>query len=91
VAHTAGECTYGSESNNVINEGDWVLICETGERGKVIDSKDRGERFLVEVPPTDKWKYTKRVHVMVEKIRKVNPPKIKKVVIQLKLFIQEEV
>lgn len=75
----------------MINEGDWVLICETGERGRVIDSKDRGERFLVEVPPTEKWKYTKRVHVMVEKIRKVKPPKIKKVVIQLSLFIKEEV
>lgn len=74
----------------MIDEGDWVLICETKERGIVIAVRDRGERFLVEVPPSDIWKYPKQVHVMVEKIRKVKPPKTAKVVkIQLKLFTEE--
>lgn len=74
----------------MINEGDWVLICETKERGFVIAVRDRGERFLVEVPPSDKWKYPKRVHVMVEKVRKVKPPKpLKVAVIQLTLFMEE--
>ena len=75
----------------MITEGDWVLICETGERGLVIAARDRGERFLVEVPASEKWKYSKRVHVMVEKVRKVKPPKPAKTSeLQLTLFIQEK-
>ena len=58
-----------------IHAGDWALVCETGEKGCVIEVFDDGERFLLEVPATDKWPYPKRVHVMVEKIRKIRPPK----------------
>lgn len=74
----------------MINEGDWVLICETKERGFVIAVRDRGERFLVEVPPSEKWKYSKQVHVMIEKVRRINPPKPVKIsAIQLTLFKEE--
>lgn len=59
--------------------GDWVLVCETNERGCVIEVFDDGERFLLSIPLTDGWPYPKRVHVMVEKIRKIRPPKEKKV------------
>lgn len=59
----------------VINAGDWVLVCETGEKGCVLEVFDDGERFLLEVPPNEKWPFTKRIHVMVEKIRKIRPIK----------------
>lgn len=58
-----------------IGKGDWVLICETSERGIVDEVFDKGERFLVSVEATEKWPHAKRVHVMVEKIRKIRPPK----------------
>lgn len=58
-----------------IGEGDWVLICETNERGCVIEVFDEGERFLVNIPKSDKWPHPKRVHVMIEKIRKIKTPK----------------
>lgn len=61
-----------------INEGDWVLICETGERGQVIEVFDDGERFLLSIPPTDQWPHQKRMHVMVEKLRKIRTPKPEK-------------
>lgn len=60
-----------------IGMNDWVLVCETGEKGVVIEIFDEGERFLLSIPQTDKWPYPKRVHVMIEKIRKIRPPKIK--------------
>jgi hypothetical protein len=59
----------------MIVEGDWVLICETNDRGVVQTVYDEGERFMVIVQGTSKWPHPKRVHVMVEKIRKINPPK----------------
>lgn len=61
-----------------IKEGDWVLICETGERGEVIEVFDEGERFLLSIPPTENWPHTKRMHVMVEKLRKIRTPKPEK-------------
>jgi hypothetical protein len=60
-----------------IVEGDWVLICETNEKGEVIVVLDRGERFMVRVEGTLAWPHPKTVHVMVEKIRKIKPPKQK--------------
>lgn len=71
-----------------INAGDWVLVCETNERGCVIEVFDDGERFLLSIEATEKWPFPKRVHVMVEKIRKINPPKQKReeVLGQQKLF-----
>ena len=61
-----------------IGKGDWVLICETSERGIVDEVFDKGERFLVAVAATEQWPYPKRLHVMVEKVRKIRPPKVKK-------------
>lgn len=58
-----------------INAGDWVLVCETNEKGQVIEVFDEGERFLLLVPKTDRWPFPKRIHVMVEKVRKIRPPK----------------
>lgn len=60
-----------------IVEGDWVLICETNEKGQVIVVLDRGERFMVRVEGNLSWPFPKNVHVMVEKIRKIKPPKKK--------------
>jgi len=59
----------------VISVGDWVLVCETSEKGQVIDVFDEGERFLISIPKSDKWPYPRRAHVMIEKIRKIRPPK----------------
>lgn len=59
----------------IIRAGDWVLVCETNERGCVIEVFDEGERFLLEVMPNDQWPFPRRVHVMVEKLRKIKPPK----------------
>lgn len=58
-----------------IIENDWVLICETNERGQVISVFDEGERFMVQIGATEKWPFPKTVHVMVEKVRKIRPPK----------------
>jgi len=58
-----------------INEGDWVLICETNEKGEVISVFDEGERFMVKILATEKWPFPKTVHVMVEKVRKIKTPK----------------
>lgn len=60
-----------------IVEGDWVLICETNEKGQVVVVLDRGERFMVRVEGNMTWRFPKTVHVMVEKIRKIKPPKKK--------------
>jgi hypothetical protein len=59
----------------VIKVDDWVLVCETGEKGQVLDVFDDGERFLLSIPKTEKWPFPRRVHVMIEKIRKIRPPK----------------
>lgn len=61
-----------------IKEGDWVLVCETGEKGQVVEVFDDGERFLINIPLTDGWPYPKRVHVMIEKLRKIRTPKPEK-------------
>lgn len=58
-----------------IGKGDWVLICETNDRGVIDEVFDEGERFLVIVAATEAWPYPKRIHVMVEKLRKIRPPK----------------
>lgn len=60
-----------------IGLNDWVLVCETGERGQVIEIFDEGERFLLTIPKTEQCPYARKVHVMIEKIRKIRPPKIK--------------
>ena len=59
----------------VIKVDDWVLVCETGEKGQVLDVFDDGERFLLSIAKTEKWPFPRRVHVMIEKIRKIRPPK----------------
>lgn len=64
--------------NAIIGEGDWVLVCETNDKGHVIEVFDDGERFLINVPPTNEWPFPKRMHVMIEKIRKIRPPKEEK-------------
>jgi hypothetical protein len=61
-----------------IEEGDWVLVCETNEKGCVTEVFDEGERFLLHIPANDKWPFPKRMHVMIEKIRKIRPPKEEK-------------
>ncbi len=53
--------------------GDWVLICETKDKGIVVAAMDQNERFLVHVPPTQKYHYAKQVHVGIEKVRKIKP------------------
>ena len=58
-----------------IGEGDWVLVCETNERGQVIAVFDKGERFMIKIDATEAWPFPKSVHVMIEKIRKIRPPK----------------
>ena len=58
-----------------IKENDWVLVCETNERGQVVAVFDKGERFMVKIDATEKWPFPKMVHVMVEKVRKIRPPK----------------
>ena len=58
-----------------IRAGDWVLVCETNDKGCVVEVFDEGERFLLEIPKKVDWPFTRRVHVMVEKIRKIRPPK----------------
>ncbi len=60
-----------------IQEGDWVLICETGEKGVVIKVYDEGERFLVDLPLVDGQPFHRTAHVMIEKIRKIRPVKEK--------------
>lgn len=62
----------------VIKEGDWVLICETGDKGFVTQVFDDGERFFVSVAGTPEWPYAKHFHVMIEKVRKIRPPKEEK-------------
>jgi hypothetical protein len=64
--------------NPIIVEGDWVLICETNEKGMVETVLDEGERFIVAVAATTEWPYPKRLHVMIEKVRKIKPPKPEK-------------
>jgi len=64
----------------VIKTGDWVMICETGDKGIVIAAMDQNERFVVQIPATAKWVYTKQVHVGIEKIRKIKP------ILQMKLL-----
>jgi hypothetical protein len=59
----------------VIKADDWVLVCETGEKGQVLEVFDEGERFLLIIAKTEKWPFPRRVHVMIEKIRKIRPPK----------------
>jgi hypothetical protein len=59
----------------VIQVDDWVLVCETGEKGKVLDVFDEGERFLLSIPENKSWPFPRRMHVMIEKIRKIRPPK----------------
>ena len=61
--------------NPDIQENDWVLICETNERGQVTVVLDKGERFMVKVNPSKEWPFPKMVHVMIEKVRKIKPPK----------------
>lgn len=61
-----------------IEVGDWVLICETSEKGCVIDVFDKGERFLLNVQQTNGWPFPKRVHVTIEKIRKIKTPRPEK-------------
>lgn len=63
--------------------GDWVLICETKDKGIVIAAMDSNERFVVHVPASEKWPYVKQVHVTREKVRKINPISV---IFQLKLF-----
>ena len=70
----------------VIKEGDWVLVCETGEKGQVIEVFDQGERFLLNIPQTKAWPYPKRVHVMIEKLRKIKAPKLEPLWKQESLF-----
>ena len=62
---------------NPIYEGDWVLICETGEKGIVVKVYDEGERFLIDLPICDERPFHRTAHVMVEKIRKIRPIKPK--------------
>jgi hypothetical protein len=70
-----------------IVEGDWVLVCETNEKGQVIVVLDKGERFMVKIEGNLSWPFPKTVHVMVEKIRKIKPPKKKEAVwYQVDLF-----
>lgn len=70
-----------------IGEGDWVLVCETNERGQVIAVFDKGERFMIKIDATEAWPFPKSVHVMIEKIRKINPPKKRQPVwYQINLF-----
>ena len=69
-----------------INEGDWVLVCETNERGEVISVFDDGERFMVRIEGNEKWPHPKTVHVMVEKIRKIRTPKKDPKWYQINLF-----
>jgi hypothetical protein len=61
--------------DSVIRQDDWVLICETGEKAKVVCVFDEGERFLLMIPQTEEVPFERRVHIMVEKIRKIRPPK----------------
>lgn len=63
--------------NQEIVEGDWVLVCETNERGEVIAVFDKGERFIVKIDATESWPFPKTVHVMIEKIRRIKKPKQK--------------
>jgi len=58
-----------------IVKGDWVLICETNERGQVEAVFDKGERFLVVVQGNKEWPHPKRFHIMVEKLRRIRAPK----------------
>jgi len=37
----------------VIKADDWVLVCETGEKGQVLEVCDDGERFLLSIPKTE--------------------------------------
>lgn len=69
-----------------IKENDWVLVCETNERGKVIEVFDEGERFMVRIEATEKWPFPKTVHVMVEKVRKIKTPKEEPKWYQINLF-----
>lgn len=69
----------------MIKQGDWVLICEISERGCVIEVFDDGERFLVNVPESEKCPQLRRFHVSVEKVRKIKAPKENKL---LKLWKQ---
>lgn len=62
----------------IIEKGDWVLVCETNDKGFVIEVFDDGERFLINVPPSPDWPHPKRMHVMIEKLRKIRPPKEEK-------------
>lgn len=62
----------------MIQKGDWVLVCELNERGCVVEVFDGGERLLISLSSTDAWPFPRRVCVMIEKVRKVRPPKIKK-------------
>lgn len=71
-------------SEPIIKEGDWVLVCETGEKGQVIEVFDEGERFLLNIPKSEMWPYPKRVHVMIEKLRKIRPPKPEKLGLEWK-------
>ena len=69
-----------------IKVGDWVLVCETGDKGEVESVMDNGERFLIVVPKTKEWPYPKRMHVMIEKIRKIRTPEKASFWDQLSIF-----
>lgn len=74
-----------------IVEGDWVLVCETNERGQIVAVFDKGERFMVKIDATEAWPFPKNVHVMIEKIRKIKKPKPReKVWYQVNLFGENE-
>ena len=63
------------------------MVCETNERGQVVAVFDKGERFMVKIDATLSWPFPKNVHVMIEKIRKIKPPKKKETVwYQVNLF-----
>jgi len=59
----------------VIRVGDWVLICETHEKAEVLDVFDDGERFLVSLASNEKWPFPRKMHVSIEKVRKIKTPK----------------
>jgi ribosomal protein L24 len=69
-----------------IKKGDWVLVCETGDKGEVESVLDEGERFVIVLPKTPDWPYPRRMHVMVEKIRKIRTPSKASFWEQLKFF-----
>lgn len=62
-------------SPRLLVEGDWVLIQKTGETGIIEKTMDDGERLWVRVPSKTDWPFPRWVHVPVDKVKRIRPPK----------------